>query len=75
MGIRHTCTYRGQVIPTNKRVEVEASITRVEGLTLAAPGFLVVGGLPIYEMKEFVIRLFALSRYLLCPHLAPASAS
>jgi 3-hydroxymyristoyl/3-hydroxydecanoyl-(acyl carrier protein) dehydratase len=60
VGKPHTWIYRGQVIPTNKRVEVEASITAVEGLTLTAQGYLVVDGLSIYEMKEFGIRLVPL---------------
>jgi len=73
VGAPHTCIYRGQVIPTNKRMEVEASITRVEGLTLTAQGFPVVDGLPMYEMKAGSGWLR--SRDLLCAHLAPASAS
>ncbi len=57
VGAPHTWIYRGQVIPTNKRVEVECAITRIEGTTLTAEGFLVVDGLPIYEMKDFGITL------------------
>lgn len=56
----HEWTYRGQVIPRNKRVEVEAVITHVEDGTspvVVAEGFLKVDGLFIYEMKNFGIRL------------------
>ncbi|MBX3169255.1 MAG: type I polyketide synthase [Candidatus Eremiobacteraeota bacterium] len=56
----HTWGYRGQVIPTNKIVEVEAWVTRVEEgdePVVTANGFLVVDGKPIYEMTDFAMRL------------------
>lgn len=54
----HEWIYRGQVIPANRDVTVEAVITRRddEGLLLQASGFLKVDGLVIYEMKNFAIR-------------------
>ena len=59
-GMAHTWVYRGQVIPKNSRVDVEAVITHVdegpEPLVMA-DGFLVVDGIPIYEMKDFALRL------------------
>ncbi|MBK8267127.1 MAG: hypothetical protein IPK83_02000 [Planctomycetes bacterium] len=59
LGAVHAWVYRGQILPTNKRVEVEATITRVEDggePLVVANGFLVVDGLPIYEMIEFGVR-------------------
>jgi len=56
----HSWLYRGQVIPTNKIVEVDAVITRIEDSdspAIFADGFLKVDGLFIYQMKNFGIRL------------------
>jgi 3-hydroxymyristoyl/3-hydroxydecanoyl-(acyl carrier protein) dehydratase len=53
---QHDWTYRGQVIPSNKKVEVEAVITSVQDVPcpgITADGFLKVDGLYIYEMKNF----------------------
>jgi acyl transferase domain-containing protein/3-hydroxymyristoyl/3-hydroxydecanoyl-(acyl carrier protein) dehydratase len=60
VGHEHTWAYRGQVIPTNKNVVVDVSITgKEEGDSpmLVGAGFLRVDGTPIYEMMEFAIRL------------------
>ncbi len=54
----HTWVYRGQVIPKNKRVTLEASIQEYESTPtprLKASGFLLVDGLPIYEMLDFEV--------------------
>ncbi|MFH1418138.1 MAG: beta-ketoacyl synthase N-terminal-like domain-containing protein [Planctomycetota bacterium] len=58
-GIEHTWKYRGQIIPTNKLVEVEAVIKRRDDARrlLVADGFLKVDGLPIYEMLDFSLRM------------------
>lgn len=59
-GMEHTWGYRGQVVPTNKIVEVEAWVSRIETgdePVVVADGFLVVDGKPIYEMKDFALRL------------------
>jgi hypothetical protein len=59
-GCRHHWTYRGQIIPENKRVTVEALITHAaEGPspTLRADGLLRVDGLPIYKMNDFELTL------------------
>ncbi len=61
VGQEHTWIYRGQVIPPNRKVEVEACITAIEGHSLTAAGYLVVDGLPIYQMKNFGIRLVPIS--------------
>ena len=60
MNNEHEWIYRGQVIPANKRVEVDADIITVEEgpcPAIFANGFLKVDGLFIYEMKNFGIRL------------------
>ena len=56
----HNWTYRGQVTPVNKRIEVEAMITGIQDVpvpSIVANGFLKVDGLYIYEMKNFGFRL------------------
>ena len=60
IGPEHRWLYRGQVIPRNRRVDVDAVITEVhEGATptVVGRGFLRVDGITIYEMSEFGIRL------------------
>jgi 3-hydroxymyristoyl/3-hydroxydecanoyl-(acyl carrier protein) dehydratase len=59
-GEPHNWIYRGQVIPENKTVEVEAVITKIINTpvpTLYANGFLKVDGLYIYQMENFGFRL------------------
>jgi 3-hydroxymyristoyl/3-hydroxydecanoyl-(acyl carrier protein) dehydratase len=61
-GQAHEWQYRGQVVPTNSTVTVEAVITRVtEGLQplIVADGWLQVDGLYIYKMVGFGLRLVA----------------
>jgi acyl transferase domain-containing protein/3-hydroxymyristoyl/3-hydroxydecanoyl-(acyl carrier protein) dehydratase len=61
-GNEHQWQYRGQVIPTNQKVTVQAVITRVEEgaqPTLFADGWLHVDGLCIYKMVNFGLRLMA----------------
>jgi len=56
----HSWSYRGQVIPENKIIEVEAVITKMLDTpvpTLYANGFLKVDGLYIYQMVNFGLRL------------------
>lgn len=55
----HTWAYRGQIIPANQRVHVEAAITHLDHatLTVRASGFLFADGVPIYEISDFGIRL------------------
>ncbi|OWY72684.1 hypothetical protein B7486_07170 [cyanobacterium TDX16] len=60
VGMTHEWFYRGQIIPTNERVEVQATITRREEgdqPLLVADGFLTVDGTTIYEMKHFGLRM------------------
>jgi len=58
LGERHTWNYRGQIIPDNDQVIVEAVITAVddERKLLRANGFLAVDGKVIYQMKDFSLR-------------------
>ncbi|MBU4288940.1 MAG: type I polyketide synthase [Proteobacteria bacterium] len=56
----HNWIYRGQIIPENKKIEIEATVTRIQDIpvpTIQANGFLKVDGLYIYEMQDFGIRL------------------
>ena len=55
---RHEWTYRGQVIPADAEVAVEAEVTEVddERLTIRADGFLSVDGRVIYAMQDFTLR-------------------
>jgi 3-hydroxymyristoyl/3-hydroxydecanoyl-(acyl carrier protein) dehydratase len=57
-GERHEWIYRGQVIPADREVTVEAIITAVdeERRLLRADGFLSVDGRVIYGMKDFTLR-------------------
>jgi 3-hydroxymyristoyl/3-hydroxydecanoyl-(acyl carrier protein) dehydratase len=56
----HTWTYRGQVIPTNRVVTVDAMVTHVEETptpTIRGDGVLKVDGLCIYKMENFGMTL------------------
>ncbi len=56
----HEWTYRGQILPTNKKISVEAIITNVEHDPvpfILADGWLSVDGRTIYQMKHFGLRL------------------
>jgi 3-hydroxymyristoyl/3-hydroxydecanoyl-(acyl carrier protein) dehydratase len=56
-GGKHQWIYRGQVIPTNRQVTVEAIITACddERQLLTADGLLMVDGLAAYQMRDFTI--------------------
>ena len=59
-GAEHTWIYRGQILPTNRKITVEAEITTIlddPDPCLLADGFLKVDGLYIYQMKNFGIKL------------------
>lgn len=56
----HSWVYRGQIVPKNKRVEVDAMITDIqdgENPEIRANGFLKVDGAPMYEMIDFGLRM------------------
>ncbi|MDF1592375.1 MAG: beta-ketoacyl synthase N-terminal-like domain-containing protein [Desulfobacterales bacterium] len=52
----HRWTYRGQILPQNKKVEVEAVVTHVGEIPyprITANGLLKVDGIYIYQMENF----------------------
>ena len=60
VGRTHTWTYRGQIVPRHRRVDVQVVVTGVEeGPTpmITGHGFLSVDGIPIYEVRAFGVRL------------------
>jgi acyl transferase domain-containing protein/3-hydroxymyristoyl/3-hydroxydecanoyl-(acyl carrier protein) dehydratase len=58
-GAPHQWIYRGQVIPSNQRVTVQAVITARDDSRrrLTADGFLLVDGRAIYQMRDFTLSL------------------
>jgi 3-hydroxymyristoyl/3-hydroxydecanoyl-(acyl carrier protein) dehydratase len=58
-GAQHSWNYRGQIIPTNHQVMVEAVVTSTDDAKrqLRANGYLSVDGKVIYQMKDFLILL------------------
>ncbi len=54
----HIWIYRGQIIPTDDQVTVEACITDIDegNRIIYADGFLSVDGRNIYEMKQFTLK-------------------
>ncbi len=54
----HRWTYRGQILPSDEKVTVEAAITSLNDAdrTVTARGFLSVDGRVIYQMEDFTIR-------------------
>jgi acyl transferase domain-containing protein/3-hydroxymyristoyl/3-hydroxydecanoyl-(acyl carrier protein) dehydratase len=58
-GEKHSWIYRGQILPTDREVTVEAVVTEIddERQLIRADGFLVVDGRVIYQMKDFAIRM------------------
>jgi 3-hydroxymyristoyl/3-hydroxydecanoyl-(acyl carrier protein) dehydratase len=57
VGVPHTWTYRGQVLPKDKEVTVVLEVTAADDAarTLTADGYLVVDGRIIYHMQGFTI--------------------
>ncbi|MEM7166145.1 MAG: beta-ketoacyl synthase N-terminal-like domain-containing protein [Planctomycetota bacterium] len=57
LGQKHEWIYRGQVLPTDSEVTVDAVVTAVDDAarTMTASGFLVVDGRVIYEMRDFTV--------------------
>jgi hypothetical protein len=57
-GQPHEWVYRGQILPTDHLVTVEAVVTSIdeEQKLLKADGFLSVDGRVIYGMKDFTVR-------------------
>ena len=59
LGAGRRWTYRGQILPTNRRVEVRAVVTaRDDGARrLTADGWLAVDGRLIYRMDAFALEM------------------
>ncbi len=59
VGRPHAWTYRGQVIPTDREVTVEAEITAIDddSRLIVADGFLIIDGRVIYQMTDFALRM------------------
>ena len=59
LGTKHTWVYRGQIIPTDEVVTVQAVVTEIDDVRrwIKADGFLSVDGRTIYQMKDFTIRM------------------
>ncbi|CAB1074883.1 omega-3 polyunsaturated fatty acid synthase subunit, PfaB / omega-3 polyunsaturated fatty acid synthase subunit, PfaC [Olavius algarvensis Delta 1 endosymbiont] len=58
--VEQTWIYRGQILPENNLVTVEAAVTKIQEAPLPAiqaDGYLKVDELPIYKMENFGIRL------------------
>ncbi len=61
IGASHSWLYRGQIIPANTKVTVEAWITAVDDArkVITAAGYLSVDGKTIYQMNDFTVRICA----------------
>ena len=59
LGDKHSWVYRGQVIPKDSEVTVQAVISNVDDVSkmLCADGFLIVDGRIIYQMNDFTLRM------------------
>ncbi len=57
LGRKHAWTYRGQIVPTNREVTIEAVVTAVDDTsrTITADGYLSVDGKVIYGMNDFTL--------------------
>ncbi|MBW1788832.1 MAG: type I polyketide synthase, partial [Deltaproteobacteria bacterium] len=58
-GMKHRWIYRGQVIPSNRLVTVEASISSIDddNRLIRADGLLSADGRVIYQMNDFTLKL------------------
>jgi len=58
-GEAHEWVYRGQILPSDERVTVQAVVTEIDEVRrmIRADGHLTVDGRVIYEMKGFTLRL------------------
>lgn len=59
LNMRHKWVYRGQIIPADSLVTVQAVVKTVDDAThtVLADGFLIVDGRVIYQMIDFAIRV------------------
>ena len=58
-GQKHTWVYRGQIIPADQQVTVQAVVTDIDdaGQLIRADGFLIVDRRVIYQMSDFAIKM------------------
>jgi len=58
LGRKHSWNYRGQIIPSNTEVTVEAVVTEIdeEERLIKADGYLIIDGRVIYQMTDFTVR-------------------
>ena len=59
-GHKHAWTYRGQILPDNNTVQIEAIVTRIQDEpepAIFVDGLLSVDGLVIYKMENFSLKL------------------
>lgn len=56
---QHEWIYRGQILPTDAKVSIQAVINDIDEMTrtVTADGFLSVDGRIIYQMKDFALRI------------------
>ncbi len=61
----HGWTYRGQILPANRRVTVQAEIKACDDRRrqIVADGYLDADGRTIYQMKDFSVRLCRTVRF------------
>ncbi|MCP4578946.1 MAG: type I polyketide synthase, partial [Deltaproteobacteria bacterium] len=59
MNAKHQWLYRGQVVPTDQNVTVEAVVTRMdnEARSIRADGFLSVDGRVVYKLTDFTLEV------------------
>jgi len=59
LGEKQSWNYRGQIIPDNHQVTLEAVVTTVDddARIIRANGFLTVDRRVIYQMTDFTVRL------------------
>jgi 3-hydroxymyristoyl/3-hydroxydecanoyl-(acyl carrier protein) dehydratase len=59
VGEEHEWVYRGQIIPSDNEVTVDAVVTAIDDgqRLIHADGFLIVDGRVIYQMKRFSLRV------------------
>lgn len=58
LGRKHSWNYRGQIIPSNQEITVEAVVTEIdaEERLIKADGYLIIDGRVIYQMTDFTVR-------------------
>ena len=56
---KHQWLYRGQVIPTDNTVTVEATVTEIDDQvrSIGADGFLMVDGRVVYKLTDFMLKV------------------